>query len=102
MTAERKRNWKTEHKSIMKDAKKRSLLRWTHIVFSIPIVGYIYSPFEQLPNYAPTVRFVAIPAMIVTALWMWKGHVFRRLMAKKPADDRRRGEFSFGGRESRS
>jgi hypothetical protein len=42
----------------MNDATKRSILRWIHIVFSIPIVGYVYSPFKELPNYAPVVRFV--------------------------------------------
>ena len=41
----------------MKDATKRSIVRWIHIVFSIPILGYIYSPFEQLPQYAARVRF---------------------------------------------
>jgi hypothetical protein len=34
----------------MKDATKRSILRWIHIVFAIPIIGYIYSPFEQIPT----------------------------------------------------
>jgi len=38
--------------SIMKEATKRSILRWIHIVFSIPILGYIYSPFEEIPKYA--------------------------------------------------
>jgi len=37
----------------MNVAARRPILRWIHIVFSIPIVGYIYSPFEELPNYAP-------------------------------------------------
>jgi hypothetical protein len=36
----------------MKEATKRSIFRWTHLVLSIPILGYIYSPFEQIPNYA--------------------------------------------------
>jgi hypothetical protein len=27
---------------------ERSIFRWTHIVFSIPILGYIYSPFENV------------------------------------------------------
>jgi len=31
----------------------RLILRWIHIVFSIPILGYIYSPFDKIPNYAP-------------------------------------------------
>ena len=74
-----------EHKPIMKDATKRSILRWIHIVISIPIIGYIYSPFEEIPNYAPAVRFVFLPVMLLTGLWMWKGHVVRRLISKKPA-----------------
>jgi len=69
----------------MKDATKRSILRWIHIVISIPIIGYIYSPFEEIPNYAPAVRFVFLPVMLLTGLWMWKGHVVRRLISKKPA-----------------
>jgi hypothetical protein len=72
-----------EHKSIMKDATQRLIVRWIHIVFSIPIVGYIYSPFEEIPNYAPAVRFVFLPVMLLSGLWMWKGHVLRRLTSKR-------------------
>ena len=63
----------------------RTILRWIHIVFGIPIIGYIYSPFEEIPNYAPAVRFVFLPVMVLTGLWMWKGHVVRRLLSKRPA-----------------
>jgi hypothetical protein len=66
----------------MKDATKRSIVRWIHIVFSIPILGYIYSPFEKLPQYADRVRFVVVPVMLLSGLWMWKGHVVRRLISK--------------------
>ncbi len=52
----------------MKEATKRSILRWIHIVFSIPILGYIYSPFEELPNYAARVRFVVVPVMVLSGL----------------------------------
>jgi hypothetical protein len=31
----------------------RSIYRWIHIIISIPIYGYIYSPFQKLPQYAP-------------------------------------------------
>lgn len=64
-------------------ATQRLVFRWIHIVFAIPIVGYIYSPFEQLPNYAPVVRFVAIPIIVLTGLWMWKGHLLRRLFKNR-------------------
>jgi hypothetical protein len=64
---------------------KRSILRWIHIVLSIPILGYIYSPFEEIPNYAPAVRFVFFPAIALSGMWMWKGHVVRRLFSKGSA-----------------
>ena len=64
---------------------KRWIPRLIHLIFSIPIVGYVYSPFEELPNYAPVVRFVAIPVLALTGLWMWKGHVLRRLFSKNAA-----------------
>jgi hypothetical protein len=69
----------------MQYATTRSILRWIHIVFSIPILGYIYSPFEELPKYADRVRFVVVPAMLLSGLWMWKGHVLRRLISKRSA-----------------
>ncbi len=72
----------------MKEATKRSLFRWIHIVFSIPILGYIYSPFEELPKYADRVRFFVVPVMLLSGLWMWKGHVLRRLVLKRPAQPR--------------
>jgi hypothetical protein len=75
-----------EDKSMMKDVTKRSIFRWIHIVFSIPILGYIYSPFEKLPDYAPKTRFFFVPVMILSGLWMWKGHVVRRLFSKRSPD----------------
>ena len=64
-------------------ATQRVIFRWIHIVFSIPIIGYIYSPFEKIPQYARPTRFVFVPVMILTGLWMWKGHVVRRLFSRK-------------------
>ena len=69
----------------MKDTTKRTIARWIHIVLSIPIIGYVYSPFEELPSYAPVVRFISIPALVLTGLWMWKGHLLRRLFSRKAA-----------------
>jgi len=66
----------------MKDATTRLIVRWIHIVLSIPILGYIYSPFEEIPKYAGRVRFVVVPVMVLSGLWMWKGHVVRRLFRR--------------------
>jgi len=62
---------------------QRSILCLIHIIVAIPILGYIYSPFEKLPDYAPLTRFVFLPVMVVTGLWMWKGHLVRRLVSKR-------------------
>jgi thiosulfate reductase cytochrome b subunit len=67
----------------MKETTKRSIVRWIHIVLAIPIVGYIYSPFDQIPNYAFVTRYVYVPILVLSGLWMWKGHVVRRLVASR-------------------
>ena len=64
-------------------ATQRSIFRWAHLVLAIPTIGYVYSPFEELPNYAPVVRFVAIPVLVITGLWMWKGQAVRRRFSRK-------------------
>ena len=66
-------------------ATQRVIVRWTHLVLAIPIIGYIYSPFENLPDYAPVVRFISFPVIAVTGLWMWKGHLLRRYLSKSSA-----------------
>ena len=66
----------------MKEATRRAIFRTVHLVLAIPIIGYIYSPFEVIPDYAPATRFVFLPAMVLTGLWMWKGAWVRRLFAR--------------------
>jgi hypothetical protein len=70
----------------MKESTKRSIVRSIHIILSIPILGYIFSPFAALPAYAPKVRFVFIPLMVLSGLWMWKGHVLRRFISRRSAE----------------
>ena len=67
----------------MTDLTKRRLQRAVHLIAGIPILGYIYSPFENLPDYAPKVRFVFVPLIAVSGLLLWKGHVLRRLFSRK-------------------
>jgi hypothetical protein len=69
--------------NIMNQSTVRTIFRWIHIVLAIPIIGYIYSPFDQIPNYARPTRFVFVPVLILSGLWMWKGHVLRRLVSER-------------------
>jgi hypothetical protein len=61
---------------MISNATKRSILRWVHLVFTIPILGYVYSPFEEIPKYAPAVRFVFVPVLILSGFWMYAGVFF--------------------------
>lgn len=70
---------------MMNEATKRSIFRWVHLILAIPIAGYIYSPFDKIPDYAPLTRFFFVPMLVITGLWMWKGHVVRRMFAKSSA-----------------
>ena len=60
----------------------RSIMRWVHLIVVIPIFGYIFSPFALLPSYAPPTRFVFFPIMVLTGLFMWKGHWLWRVFGK--------------------
>src|SRR6266436_5123616 len=61
---------------MISNATKRSILRWIHLIFTIPIIGCVYSPFAELPNYAPVVRFVSSPVLILSGFWMYSGVFF--------------------------
>ena len=66
----------------MKEATKRSLFRWTHIICGIPILGYIYDSPADTPNYASSIRYFFLPVLLLSGLWMWRGHLLRRLLTK--------------------
>lgn len=67
----------------MNDSTKRSIFRWIHIIFGLPIIGYIYGPPEEVAQYAPMFRYVFVPVIVLSGLWMWKGQVLLRLISKK-------------------
>ena len=61
----------------MKEITKRSILRWVHIVFGlVPILGYVYSPFDQIPQYAGIARYVFVPVLLLSGYWMYSGALF--------------------------
>jgi len=74
-----------EEKFIMKEATRHSIFRWIHIICGIPILGYIYDSPTDTPNYAWAIRYVFFPVLLISGLWMWKGHVVRRLISNRTA-----------------
>jgi hypothetical protein len=67
----------------MNASTQRTVLRWIHIVFGLPIIGYIYGPPEEVQQYAPMFRYLFVPVILLSGLWMWKGYVVIRLFSKK-------------------
>ena len=61
----------------MKATTQRAILRWTHIVFGlVTTLGYVYSPFDQIPQYASLARFVFVPVLLLSGYWMYAGALF--------------------------
>ena len=58
------------------NATRRSILRWIHIVFTIPILGYVYGPASEVEQYAGAARFVFVPVLMLSGYWMYSGVVF--------------------------
>jgi hypothetical protein len=61
---------------MIREATKRKILRSIHLVVAIPVLGYIYSPFAELPSYAAVTRLVFAPMMILAGYWMYAGALF--------------------------
>jgi hypothetical protein len=77
----------------MTEATKRSIFRWIHIICGIPILGYIYDSPSDTHNYAFSVRYFLLPVLLLSGLWMWKGHVVRRLISRRSAEQNARAKL---------
>ncbi|MBL7696533.1 MAG: hypothetical protein JNK79_00170 [Chitinophagaceae bacterium] len=68
----------------MKASTERKIIRWMHIILGIPIVGYLYGPVSTIPVSSMIVRWIIFPLLVLSGLWLWKGHVVKKLFRKKP------------------
>lgn len=55
---------------------KRSILRCVHLVFSIPVLGYIYGEPAQVQQYVGGARYIFAPVLILVGYWMYGGLLF--------------------------
>ena len=62
---------------------RRTILRSIHLLFALPLIGYIYGPPAETVQYLPFFRFIYFPVVVLSGLLMWKGHVLGRLFSKK-------------------
>lgn len=69
----------------MNASSERRLIRILHLILSIPILGYLYGPVASIPSASRFTRWVAMPAVIVSGLWLWlKPRLFRVVRQRHP------------------
>ncbi|OGX37521.1 MAG: hypothetical protein A3C36_05675 [Omnitrophica WOR_2 bacterium RIFCSPHIGHO2_02_FULL_52_10] len=56
----------------------RVILRGVHILLGLVVMCYIYSPFHELRAFQFGVKFVVIPVIAFSGLWIWKSKAFNR------------------------
>lgn len=62
----------------MKASTERKIIRWAHILLSIPVIGYIYGPVAAIPNATMMVKWVFFPIIVLSGFYLWKGHLLRK------------------------
>ena len=67
----------------MKASTERKIIRWLHILLSIPVIGFIYGPVAEIPEAAQAVRFVFFPIIVLSGLYLWKGYLLRKWFRSK-------------------
>jgi thiosulfate reductase cytochrome b subunit len=60
--------------------KERDVLRWVHLVGAVAIGMFVYSPWRNQAEFLISMRVLIIPALILTGVWMWKGHQMRKFL----------------------
>src|SRR5689334_20298737 len=50
---------------------KRSILRWVHLIFAIPVLGSIYYPGAE--PYIDGSRYIFVPVVMLSGYWMYAG-----------------------------
>jgi hypothetical protein len=55
---------------------KRTILRFAHLLVSIPILGCVYGPPEQIQQYLFAARWFFIPTVVFAGYWMFSGITF--------------------------
>lgn len=72
----------------MKAATERKIMRWAHILLSIPVIGYIYGPVAEIERAAFAVKFIIFPIIVLSGFWLWKGHLLRKALRSKKTSTR--------------
>jgi thiosulfate reductase cytochrome b subunit len=83
----------------MTAAQQRKAQRRVHLAAALLLIAYLYAPLEaQLQD---AVRFVGLPALVVTGVAMWQAPRVRRLRKRLGGTPARPDRVSASGRAER-
>ncbi len=67
----------------MKASTERKIIRWFHLIASIPIIGYIYGPVSKLPEAVTALKWFIFPLVVASGLWLWKGPLVKKKLRSR-------------------
>jgi hypothetical protein len=67
----------------MKTHQQRNLIRWIHLITGGLIATYVYSPWHKIYEFQLLIKFIVIPALIVSGIWLWKGTWIQKILKTK-------------------
>lgn len=68
----------------MNAPRERAVIRVLHLLLSIPILGYLYGPVASIPPAARFTRWVAMPVVVLSGLWLWlKPRIIQRVHQRR-------------------
>lgn len=65
------------------EGKIRVIIRWIHIISGLIIMCYVYSPFHKIIAFQLLIKFVILPVVIFTGIWIWKFKPFNKFFGIK-------------------
>ena len=67
----------------MKASRERKIIRWIHILLSIPIIGCIYGPVAEIPEATMIIRVFFFPVIVLSGFYLWKVHLLKKWWRRK-------------------
>ena len=67
----------------MKINKPRNAIRGFHILGGGLLSAYVYSPAHKIFEFQLLIKFIVLPALIVSGVWLWKGAWIKKLLRTK-------------------
>ena len=67
----------------MKASTERKIIRWFHILASIPLIGFVYGPVSQIPEAVFALKWVIFPLIVLSGFWLWKGQWLKKVIRRQ-------------------